>query len=116
MKTKIQLLEKTITEKGEEVRISEDFDTGYKKLKGVAVLSSIGAGHTFRSFTIAGAEIFPKNFEVEFLQSNNAVSPNERFFNVDTQADGKKIEIEYTDSGKAVAYPYSLKIYMYLHE
>lgn len=114
MKTKIQLLETTIVKANDIIRISEDFDIGYKHLEGVAVLSSIGTGHVFRSFTVAGAELFPKNFEVEFLQSSNHVAPNERFFKVKDIADGKKIEIEYIDSGNATSYPYSLKIYMYL--
>lgn len=114
MKTKIQLLETTVIKANDTVRFSEDFDIGYKFLKGVAVLSSIGKEHLFRSFTVAGAELFPKNFEVEFLQSSNHVAPNERFFKVKDIADGKKIEIEYIDSGKADTYPYSLNIYMLL--
>ncbi|GAA4276289.1 hypothetical protein [Aquimarina mytili] len=114
MKTKIQLIETTVAKAKDTVRISEDFDIGYKHLEGVAVLSSIGKGHVFRSFTIAGAELFPKNFEVEFLQSSGHVSPNERFFKVYEVADGKKVELEYIDSGKAPSYPYSLKIYMHL--
>ncbi|WP_103071858.1 hypothetical protein [Aquimarina sediminis] len=116
MKTKIQLIETTITEAKDTVRISEDLDIGYSRLEGVAVLSSIGKGHILRSFTIAGAELFPKNFEVEFLQSSSHVAPNQRFFGVDTPADGKKAEIEYIDSGKADSYPYSLKIYMHLSQ
>ncbi|WP_438712641.1 hypothetical protein ACSTS3_10445 [Aquimarina muelleri] len=116
MKTKIQLIETTVINANDTLRISEDFDIGYKDLEGVAVLSSIGKGHIFRSFTVAGAELFPKNFEVEFLQSTNHVAPNERFFKVKDIADGKKVEIEYIDSGKADAYPYSLKIYMLLRD
>ncbi|TSE10004.1 hypothetical protein [Aquimarina algiphila] len=114
MKTKIQLIETTITKAKDIVHISEDFDIGYRYLEGVAVLSSIGKGHLFRSFTIAGAELFPKNFEVEFLQSSTHVSPNERFFSVREIADGKKVEIDYIDGGNAIQYPYSFKLYMYL--
>jgi hypothetical protein len=116
MTTKIQLLETTINKANDIVRFSEDFDIGYKYLEGVAVLSSIGKGHIFRSFTVAGTELFPKNFEVEFLQSSNHVAPNERFFKVKDIADGKKVELEYIDSGKADTYPYSLKIYMLLSD
>ncbi len=114
MNTKIQLIETQVVKAKDTIRINEDFDIGYRHVKGVAVLSSIGAGHVFRSFTIAGAELFPKNFEVAFLQSSGHVAPNERFFKVQEIADGKKVEIEFLDSGKAPSYPYSLKIYMHL--
>ncbi|WP_062053777.1 hypothetical protein [Aquimarina longa] len=114
MKTKIQLLETTVKAANEVIRLNENLDINYKKIGGIAILSSIGKGHLLRSFTIAGAEVFPKNFEVEFLQSSSHVTPNERFFSLSEIADGKKVEVEYIDSGNATAYPYSLKIYMLL--
>ncbi len=114
MKTKIQLLEQQVAKKNDVVKINQEFDYGYKHLKGVAVLSSIGEGHVFRSFNISNMELFPKNFEVDFLQSNASVNPNERFFKVDDIADGKKLEIDFIDSGKAPIYPYKLKIYLLL--
>ncbi len=114
MKTKIQLLEKQVSKKSDVVSINEEFDYGYKYLRGVAILSSIGDGHTFRSFNISNTELFPKNFEVAFLQSNSSVTPNERFFKVYTIADGKKLELEFIDSGEAPIYPYKLKVYLLL--
>lgn len=114
MKSKIQLLEITIPTAKSEVRISENLDLDYAKLKGIAVLNSIGQGHLLRSCMLSGVELFPKNFEVAFLQSNASVSPKDRFFPLLEIADGKKIEIEYTDSGNAPVYPYSLKIYIHL--
>ncbi|MEW7289634.1 hypothetical protein [Aquimarina sp. 2304DJ70-9] len=114
MKSKIQLIEVIVPEAGSQLRISEDLDIGYKHLKGLAILSSIGTGHVLRSFTLSGAELFPKNFEVEFLQSSAHVAPKERFFPLMEIADGKKIELEYTDSGKAESYPYTFKLYMLL--
>ncbi len=114
IKTKIQLLEKQVAKQNDVVTINEEFDYGYKYLKGVAILSSIGEGHTFRSFNISNTELFPKNFEVEFLQSNSAVTPNERFFKIHNIADGKKLELEFIDSGAAPRYPYKLKVYLLL--
>lgn len=114
MKTKIQLLEKQVAKQNDVVSINEEFDYGYKHLKGIAILNSIGEGHTFRTFNISNVELFPKNFEVTFLQSGSAVTPNERFFKVHNIADGKKMEVEFIDSGNAPSYPYKLKIYLLL--
>ncbi|TSE10335.1 hypothetical protein [Aquimarina algiphila] len=114
MNTKIQLIETEVLQAGNQIRITDDLDIGYKHLMGVAILSSIGKGHVLRSFTLSGKELFPKNFEVEFLQSSNHVSPKERFFPLLEIADGKKIELEYIDSGTAETYPYTFKLYMLL--
>ena len=99
-KTKIQLIEKEITKKCSLVRITEELDQNYKKLKGVAVLHTIGAHHHFTSFNIDSVEVFPKNFEVAFLQTNAHVAPKDRFFPLEQVADGKKIEIEFQDVDK----------------
>ncbi len=123
MQKKIQLIEKLITTPDSLVRISEDLDRNYRRLTGIAILHNIGDKHTLRSFTIDSVEIFPKNFEVAFLQSNAYVAPKDRFFPLQEIADGKKIEIDFQDVqvfSKNVnrdgtnAYPYTLKIYLEL--
>lgn len=114
-KTKIQLIEKQITKSGELVRISETLDRDFKMLKGIAMLWTSGKGHLIKSSSIDGRELFPKNFEVAFIQSNTYVAPNDRFFNVDQEANGYKLEMEIQDGGiSAVKFPYALKIYLLL--
>lgn len=114
--SKIQLIEKQIGAAGNSVRISEGLDKDYTRLTGISVLSTIGGGHTLQSSSVAGKDLFPKNFEVEFLQSNNAVAPDERFFTLDEKAEGNKIELEFKDGGNAGNYPYTLKIYLKLED
>ena len=112
--TKIQLLEGLINKANAAIKITEDLDIGYKNLEGVAVMSSAGEGNIFKTFSIAGSELFPKNFEVDFLKSNAYVSPNQRFFKVQEIADGRKVEIDFQDGGNNSVYPYTIKIYMLL--
>jgi len=141
-KTKIQLIEKEITQKDGLVRITEELDQNYKSLTGISVLHNIGEHHYFTSFNIDGQEVLPKNFEVAFLQTNAHVAPKDRFFPLEHMADGKKIDIEFQDVYKSsnpiytieqsgvsvtgatprydinganeITYPYTLKIYLLL--
>lgn len=138
-KTKIQLIEKEITEKCSLVRITEELDQNYKKLIGISVLHTIGQHHQFTSFNIDSVELFPKGFEVAFLQTNAHVSPKDRFFPLNQVAEGKKIDIEFQDVDKSstptyqvmsvadteqpqflveqtnvTSYPYTLRIYLLL--
>lgn len=115
-KRKIQLIEKNVTTAGEAVRLSDDLDKDYNYLKGIALLLPEDKKHTFRSCTLAGREVFPKGFEVAFIQSNDTIAPNERFFKLDEIAQGKELEIEFQDGNAPTApfTPYTLKIYALL--
>lgn len=115
-RSKIQLMEKEVTSAGQTVRLSDDLDKDFKKLKGIAILSFKETKDIFRSCTLAGREVFPKGFEVAFLQSNGAVAPNDRFFKLDEIADGKEFEMEFQDgSDPATVFErYTLKIYLLL--
>ena len=116
MKQKVQLLSKEITAEGSSVSISEELDRNYSHLTGISILDKIGTGNLFNSSSIDSRELFPKNFEVGFIQSNSSVAPNERFFSLsETKAAGNKIEIEFTDGGTAPSYPYTLHIYLKLN-
>ena len=108
-KTKIQLIEKEITEKCSLVRITEELDQNYKKLIGISVLHTIGQHHQFTSFNIDSVELFPKGFEVAFLQTNAHVSPKDRFFPLNQVADGKKIDIEFQDVDKSINPVYTVE-------
>jgi hypothetical protein len=112
---KIQLIEKVITAGGFDYSISDELDRQYKYLTGIAVLDVIGERSLFVSSSIEGKELFPKNFEVGFIQSSKAVSPDRRFFSLSgKRAEGAKIELLFKDGESAPAYPYTLRIYLRL--
>ena len=112
---KIQLIEKEIPVAGATVKINEELDRDYAEMTGIAFLDNIGLNCLLNSSSIDGEEVFPKNFEVAFLQSNVFVPPNERFFSLqDKKAGGNKIELEFKDGSTAASYPYTLKIYIRL--
>lgn len=114
MNQKIQLIEKEVAKPGETVRISEDLDKDYKHLTGIGILWTMGKRNILASSSVSGKDLFPKNFEVAFLQSNTYVAPNQRFYPLEEKAEGNKIEMDYKDGGFSKNYPYTLKIYLKL--
>ena len=114
-KEKIQLIEQVVPVANASVRISEDLDKGYEKVTGISFLDTIGLNNILKDSSIDGKELFPKDFEVLFLQSNVFVPPDRRFFTVqDHVAKGTKFEMDFQDGGTAFSYPYTLKIYVRL--
>lgn len=112
---KIQLIETSVKDPGGLSSISADLDLSYKSLTGIAVLTGIGQGHSLSSSSVEGKELFPKNFELAFIQSGEHVAPKDRFFPLEKiPASGRKIQLEYKDAGTAPSYPYNLKIYLLL--
>tara|TARA_B100001939_G_scaffold264329_1_gene231561 strand:+ start:178 stop:540 length:363 start_codon:yes stop_codon:yes gene_type:complete len=112
---KIQLIEKEVPAANATVRLTEELDNDYRYLTGIALLDNIGLKSVLGYSSIDGQELFPKNFEAAFLQSNVFVAPDQRFFTLYNQkAQGKKLEIEFKDGGTAAAYPYTLRIYLRL--
>jgi len=116
MEMKIQTLEKTIETPNQVVKISEDLDQDFKRLTGIGILWTMGKKNRFLNSSLAGTELFPKNFPVAFLQSNTYVSPNDRFFELDDKAEGDKIELEFKDGGQHAYYPYTLEIFLKLED
>lgn len=117
MQKKIQLLEKEVQAAGNTVKLSDDLDLNYKKLTGIAFLDIIGLKNILVSSSVSSEELLPRNFEVSFLQTNNFVPPDERFFTLyDFTAEGNKIELEFKDGGDAATYPYVLRVYLRLEE
>ena len=114
-KKKIQLIEKEVPAAGSTVRILDELDRDYRWLTGIAFLDNIGLNCLLVASVVDGTELFPRDFEVAFLQSNVFVPPNDRFFTLPPQkADGNRIEFEFKDGGTAPSYPYTLKIYLQL--
>lgn len=112
---KIQVLEKQVAAAGEIVRLVEELDYRYAKLTGVALLDNVGVDCTLLTSNVDGAELFPDNFEVGFLQTNAFVPPDKRFFSIQPRdAKGKKINIDFKDGSSANGYPYVLRIYLRL--
>ncbi|MCB0396831.1 MAG: hypothetical protein KDD36_09270 [Flavobacteriales bacterium] len=110
---KIQLLEKEVAAPGDTIRISEDLDKDYKKLTGISFLDNIGLDNILRSISLDGDDLFPKDFEVAFLQTSPFVAPDERFYSLDKMADGKKLEIDFQDDGTG-SYPKTIRVYLRL--
>jgi len=116
MMQKIQLIEKEIPNANATVRINEELDKDYQNLTGIAVLDNIGLNNILLHSSIDGNELFPKNFEVSFFQSNLFVAPNERFLTLkEKTAKGNRLEMDFKDGGTAPNYPYTLKIYLKLN-
>lgn len=115
MNQKIQLIEKQIPNAGATVRVSEELDKDFEHLTGIAVLDNIGLNSILLYSSIDGNELFPKNFEVSFFQSNLFVAPDERFLTLkEKKAKGNRLELDFQDGGTAPNYPYTLKIYLKL--
>lgn len=115
MKQKIQLIEREIKDKFELVCIIEKLDYDFEKFTGIAFLDNLGLNCILASISVENIELFPKNFEVLFLQSNIFSPPESRFFTIhNCKAKGNKLKMEFKDGGTAGSYPYTLKIYLRL--
>ncbi len=115
MKTKIQLIEKQIDKELQEVRIIEELDSQYSLLTGIAFLDNISTNSLITSSSVNGSELFPRDFEVAFLQSNQNVAPNDRFFTLKgIPADGHDLSLDFKDGAGSRKYPYTLRIYLRL--
>lgn len=117
MKQKIQLLELEITEPSSFVTFSDELDNQFDLLTGIAFLDNVPEGSMLVTSAVDGIELFPKDFEIEFLKSNASVSPNDRFFSIDQrEAKGNTIEFGYCDINRpeSTVYPYTLRVYLRL--
>jgi hypothetical protein len=114
MAQKFQIIQAEITEAKQKVKLSDYLDKDYKYLTGIAMVDLYGWRGELSHSSVDGRELFPRDFDALFIQTNNFVNPSERFFGLeDVEANGKKIEIEYLDAGFA-QYPYKAKIYLRL--
>ena len=115
MSQKYQILETEVTEGGQIIKFSDYLDKDFKYLTGVAVLDTYTYQSTLEYSAIDGKELFPRGFEMLFLQANNFVNPSDRFFSFeDVEAEGKKIELEFKDGATSPIYPFTLKVYLRL--
>ncbi len=115
MAQKYQILEAIVSEPNQSVRFSDYLDKDFKYLTGMAVVDFFTFQSSLEYSAIDGKELFPRGFELVFLQANNFVRPSDRFFGLeDVEAKGKKIELEFKDGGTSPLYPFTLKVYLRL--
>lgn len=115
MKQKIQILEVDIDNHSNVYSIKDELDRQYQHITGIAVLGNVSDKILITNSSIDGIELFPKDFEALFLQSNSSVSPNDRFFNiVKREAKGNNIELSFKDLNNNSFSPYKLSIYLKL--
>ena len=115
MSQKYQILETEVNEAGQIIKFSDYLDKDFKYLTGIAVVDTYTYQATLEYSAIDGKELFPRGFEMLFLQANNFVNPTDRFFSLeDIEAKGKKIELEFKDGATSPIYPFTLKVYLRL--
>ena len=115
MAQKYQILEAEVSELGQTVKLSDYLDKDYKYLTGIGVINPSVFTGSLEYSAIDGAELFPRGFELLFLQSTNFINPSDRFFGLeDVEAKGKKIDMEIKNLAQSPTYPFTLKIYLRL--
>ena len=115
MKKMIQVIIETVGASEDEVTLEGELSRNYTHFTGVAFLDNIGEGNILLQSFLDQSEIFPNDFEVEFLQTNSSVAPNDRFLSIgNKKIDGTKVKFKYKDGGNAPNYPYELKVYLRL--
>ena len=115
MGQKYQIIQGEVSAAGETVKLSDYLDKDYKYLTGVSVMDVSTFQSVLEYSAIDGKELFPRGFEMLFLQTSNFINPADRFFGLeDIEANGKKIELEIKDGSFSPRYPLTIKVYLRL--
>ena len=115
---KYQIIKIPISAAGESIKFSADMDKMYKRITGLYGLlqedkAVIG---TTVEIKISDKEIFPEDYDLRMISTNQSVAPKERFYPISEEAKGSRIEGRITDGGKADVYPYIAKLILKLEE
>ena len=117
---KYQIIKIHVPDAGDKVKLSASTDKLYEKVTGIAA-SLPFEGSLFGStleLKIADKEIFPEEYEIKRLCTGQETGLNERFMDVEVEAAGSTIELEYIDGGvtEEVTFPYTVLLYLRLEE
>jgi len=117
---KYQIIKVRIPVQGTLVNINVNSDKLYKKITGIAITSPFAIPYlnmSTLSLQVNDKEIFPDDFEIKLLTSDQSVPVNERFYLLDEVADGSTIKGKYKDGDMGtVDYPHTVFIYLRLEE
>lgn len=91
---KLQKLEIAIIKGSDKGELYEDVDFNYKKLTGIAIVGDKADGCIIKSFELDSKSLFPKDFDAEFLATDKAVSPDERFLSIEEKLNQSKLNVE----------------------
>lgn len=91
---KLQKLEIIIPKGSSRAELTEDVNINYKKLTGIAIIGDQSDGCLIKAFELDSKNLFPKDFDAEFLATDKAVSPNERFLTFNERIAQSKLNIE----------------------
>lgn len=109
-----------VTTEGETFKGSFEVDKNADKIIGLAISSDRDDIVYYRGtqvIKINDEEFFPEGYESKHLMSGMSVPPNERYFRLGRINPGnRKVDIAYTDSGKADMVDFSAhRVYLYVY-
>lgn len=117
---KYQIIKVTVPTQGAVVNINVNSDKLYKKITGMTVTTPYPVPYlnmSTLSLQVNDKEIFPDDFEVKLITSDQSTPVNERFYLLDEPADGSTIKGKYKDGNPGnIDYPHIVNIYLKLEE
>ncbi len=125
---KYQIIKVTVPNEGAVVNINMNSDKLYKKISGLIITTPYQVPYlnmSTLSLLVNDKEIFPDDFEVKLLTTDQSTPVNERFYLLDEPADGSTIKGKYKDGSTGnmnimstgnVNYPHIVNIYLKLEE
>jgi hypothetical protein len=103
MKTKFQIIKKTITSAGEVISLGGETLSHLEHVKGVFVSYSDGVSkpNSTLQLTIDSEEIFPADFEADMIAPKSGIGINNIAWPIHERAKGSPISGKYTDNSPA---------------
>lgn len=117
---KYQIIKIVVPSQGAMVNINVNSDKLYRKITGLIITTPYPVPYlnmSTLSLQLNDKEIFPDDFEVRLLTTDQSTPVNERFFLLDEPADGSTIKGKYKDGNLGnVTYPHTVNLYLKLEE
>jgi hypothetical protein len=111
---KYQLIKIEIKQSKEKVRFWADTDRLYAKVTGLMMSMPQDSIRASIELSINNTEIFPEDYEVKLLSTTENVAPDERFYTLECEAKGSRVEGKLQDSGTSRDFPYTALLYLRL--